>query len=154
MQVISTTHTHKNNNAIIIHGRVKKNKSILLNGTHTPHASQVDMFILTLYSITNHKGYVCCWIFILFNYKTQSHMMRRGLECNALQSKPSIKSLIKLMSSGAPALMLVFPLKMMSRKGDKMCGDESLWRDCVILMLLKGVLSVLWIEKPACNCGY
>lgn len=106
---IYNTYFIKNNNmSSLFMGMTKK--SIILDGTHTPplkwHREHVHS---TLYWIIDEKICIFCWIFILFNYKTQSHLMWRGLECNVLKSKPCIKSLIRLMSSGAPALLLIFP---------------------------------------------
>lgn len=115
----------KNNNVIIIHGSDKKEqKSIFIDGTHTPPLKWHREHS-TLYWITDDKGCIFCWIFILLNYIKQSHTMWRGLECNVLKTKPSIKSLIKLMSSGAPALLLIFPHTWtgcgdMGRKREKM----------------------------------
>lgn len=88
--------------------------SLFMGTTKKQQKKQLSLMVHTLHLSSGtennkRKSMYFCWIFILFNYKTQSHMMWRGLECNVLKTKPSIKSLIKLMSSGTPVLLLIFP---------------------------------------------
>lgn len=119
----------------------KKKKSIIIDGTHSPPLKWHREHFHSLHWITDDKG---C-IFVKYSYsnnKTQSHMTWRGLECNALKTKPSIKSLIKLMSSGAPALLLIFQHTWMGHgEMGRKEKHESFWIDCKIFILLKSILS-------------